>query len=90
MVWRYVPWTEPGVFRARSLEKTINIINGAELVLTDIYHVCVNALNIGKPVVCIMRSTDSMNSTLSDRKKLALFDAVKGKGLLLKLGKMMS
>ena len=83
---RYAPCTEPGVLRSRGLEKAFNIINGAELAITDIYHVCVNALNIGKPVVCLMRSTDSMNNTLSDRKKLALFEAVNGKGWLLKLG----
>ena len=32
-----------------------------------------------------MRSTDSMDSTLSDRKKLALFDAISDKGWLVKL-----
>ncbi|HFD32720.1 MAG TPA: hypothetical protein ENJ28_08470 [Gammaproteobacteria bacterium] len=84
---RYTPWTEPGLWRVRGLKKALNIINGAELVITDIYHVCVNALNIGKPVVCLMRSTDSMDNTLSDRKKLALFEAVNGKKWLIKLGK---
>ena len=83
---RYIPWTEPSIFRSRGLAKTMNIINGAELVITDIYHVCVNALNIGKPVVCVMRSAESMDNTLSDRKKLALFEAIKGKAWLLKLG----
>ncbi len=83
---RYIPWTEPGLFRTRSLKKALNIINGAELIITDIYHVCVNALNIGKPVICFTRSTASMNNTLSDRKKLALFEAVNGRDWLLKLG----
>ena len=32
-----------------------------------------------------MRSTDSMDSTLSDRKKLALFEAIGGESWLLKL-----
>ena len=82
----YAPWTEPSIFRAHGLEKTMNIISGANLVITDIYHVCVNAINIGKPVVCVMRCTESMDSTLSDRKKLALFETIKGTSWLLKLG----
>lgn len=47
---------------------------GASFVLTDTYHVCVNALTEGVPTYCLGRATAGQLGTLGDFKKKVLFD----------------
>lgn len=47
-------------------------IAGAGMVLTDIYHVAVNALTQGTPVLMLARPDDRQHGTLGDFKKLTL------------------
>lgn len=49
-------------------------ILGAHFVLTDTYHVCVNALTQGVPTYCLGRATAGQLSTTGDFKKKVLFD----------------
>lgn len=49
-------------------------ILGARFVLTDTYHVCVNALTLGVPTYCLGRATAVQIGTLGDFKKKVLFD----------------
>lgn len=46
----------------------------ASFVLTDTYHVCVNALTLGVPVYCLGRAAAGQTGTLGDFKKKVLFD----------------
>lgn len=47
---------------------------GARFVLTDTYHVCVNALTLGVPTYCVGRAAAGQVGTLGDFKKKVLFD----------------
>lgn len=49
-------------------------IETSELVVTDTYHVCVNALHSRKPLLGIGRETSKQSGTLGDFKKKILFD----------------
>ena len=45
-------------------------------VLTDVYHLAVNALNHGTPVILISRKNGETKSTVDDQKKYALVKQV--------------
>lgn len=50
------------------------VINNAEFVLSDTYHVCVNAMQSRVPVVGVGRAQKRQESTIGDFKKGVLFD----------------
>lgn len=52
----------------------------ARFVLTDTYHVCVNALAQGVPTFCLGRLTAGQSGTLGDFKKKVLFDMMEAGG----------
>ncbi len=45
----------------------------AQAVLTDTYHICINAMNVGVPVVAISKPATMQSSSVSDFKKDVLF-----------------
>jgi hypothetical protein len=51
-------------------------IRGAAAVLTDTYHLCVNALNLGVPVVGIGKPAARQITAAGDFKKSVLFDSL--------------
>lgn len=55
------------------LELEANILS-SRFVVTDTYHVSVNALRLGVPVFCLGRAAETQKGTLGDFKKRALFE----------------
>lgn len=47
---------------------------GYELVITDTYHLCVNAWRMGIPAICIGEGTSVSSHSLNDKKKEILFE----------------
>ncbi len=62
-------WRVPG----SHFNRMARLISGARFALTDIYHLCVNALVRRTPPFCLSRRGGEIRSTLSDAKKEALF-----------------
>ncbi len=58
-------------------KKMLHRIANARFVLTDTYHVAVNSLALGVPVICVGRATKSQEGTLGDFKKSTLFEMFK-------------
>lgn len=48
-------------------------VSRSQFVVTDTYHLCVNAMNLGVPVVGVGRYSDEQEGTLGDYKKQTLF-----------------
>jgi polysaccharide pyruvyl transferase WcaK-like protein len=57
----------------RQFGEMIATMARANFILTDTYHLCVNALNLGVPVVAVGRQTNEQAGTLGDHKKKVLF-----------------
>jgi len=64
------PWLADRRFRRKR-----RLLAGARFVVTDTYHLAINALNCGTPVVCLFDgSRQGQDGTLGDYKKLALME----------------
>jgi len=50
------------------------VISSAQFILTDIYHLSINALNSGVPVFCLGEPSGAQTGTLGDFKKKVLFE----------------
>ena len=53
--------------------KKLSLLKGADYVITDIYHMSINALREQKPTLCIGKGSDNVLTTLSDAKKQLFF-----------------
>lgn len=49
-------------------------MSGYKYIITDTYHICVNAWRMGIPAVCIGRGADNAVNSLADKKKEILFE----------------
>ena len=58
-------WSPPG--------SILSELSGYSLVVTDTYHLCVNAWRMGIPTVCIGSGTTHDTSTVGDKKKEVLY-----------------
>ena len=58
--------------RARAYREALDVLRGVDFLVTDIYHLTINALNVGCPVSCIGRVETSLADTCDDQKKLVL------------------
>jgi hypothetical protein len=54
-------------------EDTLSLLDGCDVVLTDTYHLCVNAWARGIPAICVGRGADAMSATTGDKKKELLY-----------------
>ncbi|MFC3202857.1 polysaccharide pyruvyl transferase family protein [Alteromonas oceani] len=52
----------------------LSLILNSQFVITDTYHVCVNALRMGVPTICLSQDSHSQKGTLGDFKKRQLFE----------------
>ena len=59
---------------ARRYESAIETLRTAEFLVTDIYHLTINALNAGCPVYCVGREGESFSDTCDDFKKRVLME----------------
>jgi hypothetical protein len=57
----------------REVGEMMEKIGAARFVITDTYHLCVNALRIGTPAICLAGDDEKQMSSLSDYKKKVLF-----------------
>lgn len=58
-------------------------LSGFRFVLTDTYHVCVNAWRMGIPAVCIGQGSGNAASSLGDKKKEVLYEMLGARSLYL-------
>lgn len=82
---RPLGWRSSGISPVPTLRHKVSLIGRAAFVLTDYFHVCVNALNLGVPVICISRVGGAMRGTLSDAKKRAMLDRVGATSMLVEV-----
>jgi len=61
----------------RIFAEAISLMSQAKFIVSDTYHVLVNGLNLGIPVVGIGRNTTYQEGTLGDHKKKILFEMFK-------------
>lgn len=54
--------------------KILSDLSGCKFVITDTYHVCVNAWRLGIPAICIGLGAATSDNSLSDKKKEILFE----------------
>ena len=59
----------------REVGEMMEKIGGARFVITDTYHLCVNALRIGTPAISLAGDDEKQLSSLSDYKKKVLFES---------------
>lgn len=52
----------------------LSMLSGYSLVITDTYHICVNAWNLGIPAICIGEGAGSSVNSVSDKKKEILYE----------------
>lgn len=57
---------------ARRFRKALGQLDGVDFVVTDIYHLTINAMNLGKRVFCIAESGERFSDTRDDYKKTIL------------------
>lgn len=65
-------------------------LSGYRFVITDTYHICVNAWRMGIPAVCIGQGTNGSLHSLSDKKKEILFEQYGGRRLYVFLERISS
>lgn len=63
-----IPWISKGA-GLPNLEKYVNLINDAEFIITDIYHLTLNSWRDGTPAICIGEGNSKVQTSLSDKKK---------------------
>lgn len=51
------------------VEDTLRLLDACDVVLTDTYHLCVNAWARGIPAICVGRGAGAMRRTTDDKKK---------------------
>lgn len=54
--------------------KILSELSGCKFIITDTYHVCVNAWRLGIPAICIGLGAATADNSLSDKKKEILFE----------------
>jgi hypothetical protein len=52
----------------------LRMVSGHHLIITDTYHLCVNAWNLGIPAICIGSGARAQETSISDKKKEILFE----------------
>lgn len=52
---------------------TLDNLAECSLVITDTYHLCINAWSLGIPAICIGRGVGSMKNSVEDKKKEVLY-----------------
>lgn len=63
------------------LRNKLALVRGAELVITDIYHLSVSSWREGVPAACIGKGSGNPTSTLSDKKKEIFYRQMFGSGM---------
>ena len=66
-----IPWLDNSGIKG--LKEKINLIRGADFVLTDIYHLSVTALREHTPTLCFGKGASIIETSLSDKKKEIFF-----------------
>jgi hypothetical protein len=73
-----IPWTVGD--RKTSYKKTFSqafeAMATCRVVITDVYHLTVNALNSGRPVICLSQGAAAAPSSVADSKKHALAEQI--------------
>jgi hypothetical protein len=59
---------------SRCHERAIGILGSVEFLVTDIYHLSINAFNVGCPVYCLGRDEEPFARTCGDYKKVVLME----------------
>lgn len=82
-----VPWD---VGNRKTKQKTVfygvlATMKKCRFIVTDVYHLAVNALNHGTPVVLVSRKSSATKSSIDDQKKYALAEQIGAKPLHLPL-----
>ena len=54
-------------------------LSGYEFIVTDTYHLCINAWRMGVPAVCIGEGAGNLKTTLNDKKKEILLEIYGGR-----------
>lgn len=71
------PWAALGyTIRARDAEAgaLLSALSGYRYIVTDTYHLCVNAWRMGIPALCIGEGSSATRHSLSDKKKEVLYE----------------
>jgi len=56
--------------------KVLSSLSGYKFIITDTYHLCVNAWRMGIPAICIGQGATICAHTLSDKKKEVLYEMI--------------
>lgn len=54
--------------------EVLSRLSGYEFIVTDTYHLCINAWRMGIPAVCVGKGASSLKTTLNDKKKEVLYE----------------
>jgi hypothetical protein len=58
------------------LTETLKLLDECSLVISDTYHLCVNAWARGIPAICVGRGVGAMRYSIDDKKKEALYSMI--------------
>jgi hypothetical protein len=59
---------------SRRYERALAVLQSVDFLVTDIYHLSINALNVGCPVYCLGRDEEPFARTCGDYKKVVLLE----------------
>jgi hypothetical protein len=78
-----IPWTVGDRRKSykKTFERALNIIPNCRFIISDIYHLSINAINHGTPVISISKGVGAMESSVDDQKKYALAEQIGTTGL---------
>lgn len=78
-----IPWTVGDRRKSykKTFERALGIIPNCRFIITDIYHLSINALNHGTPVISISKGAGAMETSVGDQKKYALAEQIGTTGL---------
>ena len=60
----------------RSVDTILSELSGYRYIITDTYHLAVNAWRMGIPAICIGMAVDTSQHSLSDKKKEILYEMI--------------
>lgn len=59
-----------------SADELLTRVKACDAIVTDTYHLCVNAWRMGVPAICIGHGAERNNNTLGDKKKESLYGMI--------------
>jgi hypothetical protein len=73
-----IPWTvgDRKMCCKKTFSQALETIATCRVVVTDVYHLTVNAINSGRPVICLSQGDVAIASSVADSKKHALAEQI--------------